>query len=104
MVPNRSKRKPLGSVRKLFIKEAMVKTSENCSSCPLQSVNTYNTEGEKHGEVKQVKMKIKGASIFNIFKSCFGSFLQILRFQRFKDDPLELKDILPLSYSKELAF
>lgn len=33
-----SKRNPLASVRKLFIKEAMVKTSENCSSCPLQSV------------------------------------------------------------------
>lgn len=35
-----SNRKPLASVRKLFIKEAMVKTSENCSSCPLQSVET----------------------------------------------------------------
>lgn len=38
VVPNLSKRKPLASVRKLFIKEAMVKTRENCSSCPLQSV------------------------------------------------------------------
>lgn len=40
VVPNLSNRKPLASVRKLFIKEAMVKTSENCSSCPLQSVET----------------------------------------------------------------
>lgn len=40
VVPNLSKRNPLASVRKLFIKEAMVKTRENCSSCPLQSVDT----------------------------------------------------------------
>lgn len=37
MVPKRSKMNPLGSVRKLFIKEVTVKTRENCSSCPLQS-------------------------------------------------------------------
>lgn len=38
VVPKWSKRKPLGSVKKLFIKEVMVKISENCSSCALQSV------------------------------------------------------------------
>lgn len=48
VVPNLSKRNPLASVRKLFIKEAMVKTRENCSSCPLQSVDTLRKRKGKH--------------------------------------------------------
>lgn len=51
VVPNLSKRNPLASVRKLFMKEAMVKTSENCSSCPLQSVDTWR-KGEKLDSLK----------------------------------------------------
>lgn len=37
MVPKRSKMTPMGKVMKLFMKEPMVKTRENCSSCLLQS-------------------------------------------------------------------
>lgn len=37
VVPKRSKMKPMGKVTKLFMKEPMVKTRENCSSCQLQS-------------------------------------------------------------------
>lgn len=37
VVPKRSKTTPMGKVMKLFMKEPMVKTRENCSSCPLQS-------------------------------------------------------------------
>lgn len=34
----------MGKDMKLFIKEAMVKTRENCSSCILQSVETHTTK------------------------------------------------------------
>lgn len=37
VVPKRSKMKPMGKVMKLFMKEPMVKTRENCSSWRLQS-------------------------------------------------------------------
>lgn len=37
IVPKRSKMNPLGKRRKLFRKEAMVKTRDNWSSWPLQS-------------------------------------------------------------------
>lgn len=37
MVLKRSKMKPVGNVMKLFMKEATVKMSENCSSWALQS-------------------------------------------------------------------
>lgn len=47
VVPKWSKRKPLGSVKKLFIKEVMVKISENCSSCALQSVGNAEKDINK---------------------------------------------------------
>lgn len=58
VVPNQSKRKPLGSVRKLIIKDAMVKTIENCSSCPLQSVDAYNTGKERTMVVKYMASQV----------------------------------------------
>lgn len=55
----------MGSVRKLFIKEAMVKTSENCSSCPLQSGDTLQREKKrtKVDKFKQVKTKAREVCI-----------------------------------------
>lgn len=49
-VPKRSKMKPMGKVMKLFMKEPMVKTRENCSSCRLQSAGTPSAGMRGHGD------------------------------------------------------
>lgn len=54
MVPKRSKTTPMGKVMKLFMKEPMVKTRENCSSCPLHSGDGHKwgmgTHRQGHGD------------------------------------------------------
>lgn len=54
VVPKRSKTTPMGKVMKLFMKEPMVKTRENCSSCPLQSGDGHKwgmgTRRQGHGD------------------------------------------------------
>lgn len=44
-VPKRSKMHPVGKVMKLFMKEPMVKMSENCSSCSLQPGGSAHVMG-----------------------------------------------------------
>lgn len=60
MVPKRSNRKPLGSNKKLFMKDAMVKMSENCSSCSLQS----------SGQDGQVRTWSVGVCVFCPYVTC----------------------------------
>lgn len=65
VVPKWSNRKPFGSVRKLFMKDAMVKMSESCSSCLLQS-NTQQMLNVLHSFHSQTCIHNAYVCIFNL--------------------------------------